>query len=120
MPADFNAFIAAIDDVRQHLLAEHLRGHVGLVRYSPDEVVLQPLKPLGNDFARELAQAAKQATGASIKVTLATEGGASSLQQQAAMAEQQRRADAMDDPAIRALTDHFPEASLEGLDPKDD
>ena len=51
---------------------------------------------------------------------MADQGGAPSLQQQGAMAEEKRRADAMDDPSVRALTDHFPEATLEGLDPKDD
>jgi len=119
-PATYGAFIDAIDGVGQHLLAVQLRSHVGLVSYAADEVVLQPLRPLGNDFARELAAAAKQATGAAVKVTMVQEGGAPSIQQQDTMAEEKRRTDAMDDPAIRALTDHFPEASLEGLDPKDD
>ena len=119
-PADFEGFVKAIDEGRQHLLAEQLRSHVGLVSYAPGEVVLQPLRPLGNDFVRDLTAAAKQAIGQPVKVTLTDGGGAPSLRQQGAMAEEKRRAEAMDDPSVRAVTDYFPEATLDGLDPKDD
>ncbi len=79
----------------------------------PGELVLKPLKPLGADFSRELAAAAKQATGQSWQVRLTDEGGAPSLQQQEAMAEERMRAAVLEEPNVRALLEEFPDASLE-------
>ena len=74
------------------MLGLQLRDHVGLVSFAPGELILKPLKPLGAEFARELAAAAKQATGQHWDVRLTDEGGAPSLQQQETMTEERMRA----------------------------
>ena len=110
-PDSFATFVAAIEGGGRKLLALHLHDNVGLVSFAPGEVVLKPLRPLGADFARELAAAAKEITGTSWQIRLAEDGGEPSLQQQEVMAEERVRATVMAEPAVRALLDAFPDAT---------
>jgi len=119
LPLDFPALVEAVEQQGKQLLGVQLRDHVGLVSFAPGEVVLKPLKPLGPDFPRELAAAAKQATGQSWQVRLTDEGGLPSLQQQETMAEERMRAAVLEEPNVRALLDEFPDASLESIQTKE-
>jgi len=119
LPLDFPALVAAVESQGKQLLGVQLRDHVGLVSFEPGEMVLKPLKPLGADFSRELAAAAKQATGQSWQVRLTDEGGSPSLQQQEAMAEERVRAAVLEEPNVRALLEEFPDATLESIDRKE-
>ena len=116
---DFRSLIEEVEKQGKKLLGLHLHDHVGLVSFAPGELVLKPLKPLGPDFTRELAMAAKEATGITWQVRLTDEGGAPSLHQQEAMAEERMRAEVLEDPNVRALLDEFPEATLESIDRKE-
>jgi DNA polymerase-3 subunit gamma/tau len=116
---DFPSLIEQVEKQGKKLLGLHLHDHVGLVSFAPGELVLKPLKPLGPDFTRELAAAAKEATGIAWQVRLTDEGGAPSLQQQEAMAEERMRAEVLDEPNVRALLDEFPDATLETIDRKE-
>ena len=118
-PLDFAAFTATIDAQGRKLLAQQLHDHVGLVSFAPGELVLKPLRPLGPDFTRELALAAKEATGQAWQIRLTDEGGGPSLQQQGEMAEERVRADVLAEPSVRALIDHFPDATLESFTRKE-
>ncbi len=111
LPADFAQFIVAIERGGKKLLALQLHDNVGLVAFVPGEIVLKPLKPLGADFARDLASMAKEITGQPWQIRLTDEGAALSLQQQEAMAEEVMRTSVMADPAVRALLDAFPDAT---------
>ena len=119
IPADFPGLVDAVERQGKQLLGVQLRDHVGLVSFAPGELVLKPLKPLGAEFARELAAAAKQATGQAWEVRLTDEGGAPSLQQQEVMAEERMRAAVLEEPNIKALLDEFPDATLETIDRKE-
>ena len=112
-PLDFTALISAIERSGKKLLALQLHDNVGLVRFAPGEIDLKLLKPLGTDFARDLAAAAKEATGQSWQVRLTEDAGAPSLHQQEAMAEERVRAEVMGDPSVQALLDAFPDATYE-------
>ena len=116
---DFPSLVAAIEHQGKQLLGHQLRDPVGLVAFAPGELILKPLKPLGPDFPRELALAAKEITGSSWQVRLTDEGGAPSLHQQEAMAEERMRAEVLDEPNVRALLDEFPDATLETIDRKE-
>ncbi|RIX31603.1 DNA polymerase III subunit gamma/tau [Sphingomonas edaphi] len=116
---DFPALVDAIERQGRQLLGLQLRDHIGLVSFAPGELALKPLKPLGPDFPRELAAAAKEATGTAWQVRLTDEGGAPSLHQQEAMAEERMRAEVLEEPNVRALLDQFPEATLESIDQKE-
>jgi DNA polymerase-3 subunit gamma/tau len=119
LPTDFPSLVDAVEKQGRQLLGLQLRDHVGLVSFSPGELVLKPLKPLGPDFPRELAVAAKEATGQSWQVRLTDEGGTPSLQQQELMAEERMRAAVLEEPNIKALLDEFPDATLETIDRKE-
>ncbi len=119
LPTDYPALVDGIERQGRQLLGLQLRDHVGLVSFSPGELVLKPLKPLGADFARELAAAARQATGQNWEVRLTDEGGAPSLQQQEVMAEERMRASVLEEPNVKALLEEFPDATLETIDRKE-
>jgi len=117
--ADFGSFVGQLEGAGLHRLGLQLRDHVGLVRYAPGELVLRPLKPLGPDFARDLAAAAKQAIGTSWIVTLSDEGGEPSLREKDAMAEEKVRAQVLAEPNVRAVLEAFPDATLESFAPSE-
>ena len=119
LPTDYPSLVEAVERQGKQLLGVQLRDHVGLVSYAPGELVLKPLKPLGPDLPRELAAAARQATGQNWQVRLTDEGGSPSLQQQEAMAEERMRAAVLEEPNVRALLDEFPDATLESIDRKE-
>src|SRR5579884_2320242 len=79
VPSDFRGLIAALERTGKHQLAIQLHDQVGLVRYAPPELVVKPLRPLGQDWPRDLALALKSATGASWQVSLSDEPGDPSL-----------------------------------------
>jgi DNA polymerase-3 subunit gamma/tau len=119
LPTDFTTFVEAVEAQGRALLAVQLRDHVGLVSFASGELVLKPLRPLGPDFARDLAAAAKQATDRNWEIRLTDEGGEPSLQQQEAMAEERARAAILDEPSVRALLAAFPDATLETVTRKE-
>ena len=98
-----------------HRLGLQLHDHVAVVRYAPGELVVRPQKPLGPDFARELAAAAKTATGISWTVTFSDEGGEPSLREKEAMAEERVRSEVLAEPNVQAVLEAFPEAALESF-----
>ena len=118
IPADFAALVKTIELSGKHLLAQQLHDQVGLVRYAPPELVLRPMRPLGPDWPRDLAQALKSATGASWRVSLSDETGEPSLLDQEKMAEERVRADVLADPNVRAVMDAFPDSELESYSTK--
>jgi DNA polymerase-3 subunit gamma/tau len=112
---DFPGFVGQLEAAGMHRLGLQLHDHVGLVRYAYGELVVKPLKPLGPDFARELAAAAKTATGISWTVTFSDEGGEPSLREKEAMAEERVRSEVLSEPNVQAVLEAFPEATLESF-----
>ena len=116
-PESFSSLVDLLETAGQMRLGIQLRDHVGLVSYAPGALALRPLRPLGNDFARDLAASAKVVTGLPWTVTLSETGGVPSLQEQAKMAEERDRAAVLEDPVIAALLAAFPDATLESVTP---
>jgi len=115
MPADFPALIQALEGDGKHQLALQLHDQVGLVRYAPPELAVKPLRPLGADWPRELASALKGITKANWTVSIADDGAEPSLLEQEKMAEEKVRSDVLQDPAVKAAFESFPEAELESF-----
>ena len=113
MPADFPALVQGLESQGKHQLAVQLHDQVGLVRYSPPELVVKPLRPLGTDWPREVSAALKGITGATWTVSIADEGAEPSLLEQEKMAEEKVRSDVLQDPAVEAAFEAFPDAELE-------
>jgi DNA polymerase-3 subunit gamma/tau len=112
LPPDFRSLIKLVDESKA-LLAHQLHDQVGLVRYAPPELAVKPLKPLGADWPRELATVLKTLTGTSWNIVISDETAEPSLLEQEKMAEEQVRSEVLQDPAVRAVLDAFPEAELE-------
>jgi len=113
IPPDYPALIKTIEQNGKHLLAQQLHDQVGLVRYAPPELVLKPMRPLGGDWPRDVAQTLKIVTGAAWQVSLSDESGEPSLLDQEKIAEERVRADVLADPNVRAVMDAFPDSELE-------
>jgi DNA polymerase-3 subunit gamma/tau len=92
-----------------------LHDQVGLVSFSPPELVLKPLRPLGAEWTRDLANALKEVTGTRWTVSFTDQGGEPSLQQQELIAEETMRADVLAEPNVRAVMETFPDATLESF-----
>jgi DNA polymerase-3 subunit gamma/tau len=113
MPADFPSLIQVLESDGKHQLAVQLHDQVGLVRYAPPDLSLKPLRPLGADWPRELASALKGITRTTWTVSIADDGAEPSLLEQEKMAEEKVRSDVLQDPAVQAAFDAFPDAELE-------
>ncbi|HET9355584.1 MAG TPA: DNA polymerase III subunit gamma/tau, partial [Sphingomicrobium sp.] len=118
-PASFAELIERLEAGGEHHLGQQLRDCVGLVDFAPGMVVLRPLRPLGPDFARRLAESARKLTGNRWEVSFTDQGGSPSLGQQEQMAEEQARAAILSEPNVRALLDQFPDATLETVNQKE-
>jgi DNA polymerase-3 subunit gamma/tau len=118
LAADFPALIKQLEGAGKHQLAVQLHDMVGLVRYAPPELALKPMRPLGQDWPRDVASALKAITGASWQVSLSDEPGEPSLLDQEKIAEERVRSDVLADPALRAVMDAFPDAELESFSTK--
>jgi DNA polymerase-3 subunit gamma/tau len=112
-PADFRSLVQLLDTSGKAILAQQLHDQVGIVRYAPPELVLRPQRPLGSEWARELAVVLKSVTGSQWKVTTSDEPCEPSLLEQEKMAEQRVRSEVLEDEGVRAVFDAFPEAELE-------
>jgi DNA polymerase-3 subunit gamma/tau len=113
LPGDFATLIRALEDDGKHQLALQLHDQVGLVRYAPPELAVKPLRPLGANWPRELAAALKALTGMTWSVAIADEGADPSLLEKERMAEEQVRAEVLQDPSVGAAMAAFPDAELE-------
>jgi DNA polymerase-3 subunit gamma/tau len=118
-PADYAAFIDALEKGGKHLLAIQLRDQVGLVKFALGELALRPLRPLGPDFPRELALAAKDVTGVNWQIAFSDQGSQPSLLEQERMAEEAMRAAVLEEDGVKALMDAFPDATLESIERKE-
>jgi DNA polymerase-3 subunit gamma/tau len=115
IPADFPALIAFLEKNGKHQLAVQLHDQVGLVHYASGELVLKPLKPLGADWTRGLADVLRSVTGTKWDVSIGDDGAQPSLLEQEKIAEERVRADVLADPGVAAVLEAFPEASLESF-----
>jgi DNA polymerase-3 subunit gamma/tau len=118
LPADFPALVAFLEKSGRNQVALQLHDQVGLVRYVPGELAVKPLKPLGADWPRGLAEVLKSVTGTKWAVSIADDGAQPSLLEQEKMAEERVRADVLADPNVRAAMDAFPDAELESFSTK--
>lgn len=114
-PATFSAFVDQLENAGKMRLGIQLRDHAGLVDFAPGALTLRQLRPLGNDFTRELAAAATEVTGLVWTITLADTGGEPSLQEQAKTAAERDRVAVLKEPIMAALLAAFPDATFESI-----
>jgi DNA polymerase-3 subunit gamma/tau len=114
-PSTYRELVDRLQATGKRILAQELHDQVGLVSFSPPELVLKPLRPLGAEWTRDLANALKEVTGTRWTVSFTDQGGEPSLQQQELIAEETMRAAVLAEPNVRAVMETFPDATLESF-----
>lgn len=119
VPVDFPGLIRLLEANGKQHMGQQLHDFAGLVRYAPPELVLRAVKPLPDDFARDLASVLKSLTGSAWLVELADEPAAPSLLDQDRERENAARDAILADPAVVAAMQAFPDAELLDFDCED-
>ena len=108
-PASFEALIARVEAAGQLRVAHWLRDSARLVRYAPPELALKPTGPVDlRDLAAKLAAATEMAW----TVLSEDEDAAPTVREQEASAEALARAAVLNDPMVKTVFEHFPDAEL--------
>jgi DNA polymerase III subunit gamma/tau len=111
-PETFPALVDLLGKGGKPLLAQQLHDFVGLQHYTPPELALKPLKPMGSDFFRDLATALRTLTGTTWTVSTAEGDAQPSLLEQERAAEAAARQAILDSPLVKAAFQAFPDAEL--------
>jgi DNA polymerase III subunit gamma/tau len=114
LPASFAALVELLGNKGKAHIAQQLHDYVGLVSYSPPELIVRPLKPLPGDFIRNVAEALKAVTGTAWRVRTADEEAQPSLLDQQKADADRLRQDVLEAPIVKAAFEAFPEAELAG------
>jgi DNA polymerase III subunit gamma/tau len=109
---DFDSVVAMIRDKRDALLLAEVEDGLRLVRYSPGRIEFQPTDTAAPDLAQRLATRLQSWTGLRWVVSVANTGGAATIRQARAAAEDQREARALALPAVQAVLSAFPGARV--------
>jgi DNA polymerase-3 subunit gamma/tau len=92
-------------------LAQQLHDYVGLVRYAPPELVLRPVRPVG-ELLRELAAALHSLTGMRWQVGTSDEPAEPTLLEQEEADADRVRQQVLESPMVKAAFEAFPDAEL--------
>jgi DNA polymerase-3 subunit gamma/tau len=94
------------------LLATQLESNVHLVSLERGRIEFRPSRTASGTLPSDLSQRLRDWTGERWIVTLASEGGAPTLFEQRAAAEQARKDAVSQEPFVRAVLDTFPGAEI--------
>ena len=94
------------------LLATQLESNVHLVSLERGRIEFRPSRVASSALPSDLSQRLRDWTGERWIVTLASEGGAATLFEQRAAAEQARKDAVSQEPFVRAVLDTFPGAEI--------
>ncbi|MEM9707802.1 MAG: DNA polymerase III subunit gamma/tau [Pseudomonadota bacterium] len=118
--ANFDQVLALIRTQRDMALLIAVQDYVRLAAYAPGRIEFEPAPNAPKDLAPRLAQRLQHWTGVRWAVSVVAEGGAPSIAEIRNAEEDARRADAMEEPLIRAVFDAFPEAKIGAIRTPDD
>jgi len=119
-PGTFAEVVALFEERREQVLASHLSRDVHPVRCEPGRLEFRPDTTAPRDLAARVADLLSQWTGRRWMVSVSGDAGGPTLAQQRAVAEDARRAQAMQHPLVQAALALFPGATLEAVHSKDD
>ncbi|MGH6876618.1 MAG: DNA polymerase III subunit gamma/tau, partial [Rhizomicrobium sp.] len=94
------------------VLRVQIENHLHLVRFEPGQIEFRPAAGAPRTLAGDLAQKLKEWTGARWVVTVAREGGESTLAEQRKAARAQKLEQVAQAPMVRAVLDRFPGAEI--------
>jgi DNA polymerase III subunit gamma/tau len=110
IPRDFTAMIEMVEAAGQNILGYQLREEVGLVRYAPPELVIQPNRPFD---IKALATVLKETTGTVWQISVAEATAAPLTLKQLEDADARAERDTvLAQPVVMAAMAAFPDAEL--------
>lgn len=114
LPGTLEEIRDSLASIGRHALAEGWRNHARPVRIAPPEIELSNARPIPSDFARELMDALKQATGARWRVTTSDAPGEPSLREVELADDEAFERSVRESPIVAATLAAFPGSELVG------
>jgi len=114
MPVSFEKMVALFQAEKEGILATVLTDHVRVVDYKPGTFSITTTGRTPNDFVMRAKQCLKAWTGADwmISIDNAAAPASTTLKEQHDARNKKRVDETMEDPAVKALLDVYPEARL--------
>lgn len=119
MPISYEAMVKLFFDEREPLLATQLTDQVRLISYRPGAMTLNPGHRLPADFGQRVKACLKEWTGETWMLTFTSEAAGESLRDQQQAADEARRAEALEEPLVKAFLKIFPDADLKKVETLD-
>jgi DNA polymerase-3 subunit gamma/tau len=110
--ASFEALVALAESKRDIRLKVALESEVRLVRFEPGRIEFELAPGGARDLASMLTQRLQQWTNERWMVSVVASGGAPTLKEKRAAAEEERRSGLEADPVVASVLAHFPGAQI--------
>ncbi len=108
----FQHVVDLIREKRDMLLLKEVEDGVKLVRYAPSRIEFQPSPLARPDLAARLSQRLQGWTGSRWGISVVNEGGAATLAEERDAEENAARAEALENPLVKAVLAAFPGAKI--------
>jgi DNA polymerase-3 subunit gamma/tau len=108
----FQHVVDLIREKRDMLLLKEVEDGVKLVRYAPGRIEFQPSALARPDLAARLSQRLQGWTGGRWGISVVNEGGAATIAEERDAEENAARAEALENPLVKAVMQAFPGAKI--------
>lgn len=119
MPEHFRALVQLFDEKREITLFSHLYSDVHLVKFEKGMLEVRPTPRAPANLLGKTSQLLHEWTGQRWIISASTAGGEETLAQQDKNAEKRRWQNAENHPLVRAVFQHFPQATITALRKKE-
>ncbi len=113
--ASFPQVVDLIREKRDMVLLTEVETGVRLVKYAPGRIEFEPAPAARADLAARLSQRLQGWTGARWGVSVVSSGGAATIAEDRDSEENAARAEAMENPLVKAVLLAFPEAKIKDI-----
>ena len=110
--ATFDQVVALIREKRDMRLLMEVETSLKLAKYAPGRIEFEPTANAAPDLAARLSQRLQTWTGERWGVSIVSTGGAATIAQERDRAEEDQRAEVMENPLVQAVIAAFPGAKI--------
>ncbi len=108
----FEQVVALIRHHRDMQLLMAVQDHIRLVSYAPGRIEFEPTDNAPRDLAQKLGSRLQTWTGVRWGVSIVANGGEPTISERRGAAEAALKAEALEDPMVKAVLDAFPDAKI--------
>ncbi len=108
----FHSVVALIEELRDLKLLVEVKTTLRLVSYAPGQITFQPTEAAPTDLAQRLGRALKHATGARWAISVQSDGGGATIEEDEASARREMEAEVETHPLMQAVLSAFPQAKI--------